>query len=142
GDGQGIVQCVLRRVRWGHCRCRPHPPGSETAMPAPRPAVPLAKPLKRPWQARAQFSVQAIYDAFVRIWQREGWARLTTRAVALAAGTDLPRQPDAAHVRSLVLAVWGGRRYLLLVRPGDISAADWIAQMESICLAALSSPSD
>jgi AcrR family transcriptional regulator len=207
-------------------------------MPAPRPAAPLAKPLKRPSQARAQFTVQAIYDAFVRIWQRDGWAKLTTRAVALETGisvgtlydyfpnkqallsgyvrhcidallarvqaevvqastlpwrervcrlvqlscgieapglphfdhdmlmlesqiaepkhhrrvyeelvaawqaalaacTDLPQQPDAARVRSLVLAAWGGRRYLLLLQPGDITSADWVAQMESICLAAL-----
>ena len=44
------------------------------------------KPLKRPTQARAKATVQAIFDAFVRIWQRDGWARLTTRAVALEAG--------------------------------------------------------
>jgi len=213
-------------------------------MPAPRPAAPLAKPLKRPSQARAQFTVQAIYDAFVRIWQRDGWAKLTTRAVALETGisvgtlydyfpnkqallsgyvrhcidallarvqtevvqastlpwrervrrlvqlscgveapglphfdhdmlmlesqiaepkhhrrvyeelvgawqavlaacTDLPQQPDPARVRSLVLAAWGGRRYLLLLQPGDITSAHWVAQMESICLAALArSPVD
>jgi AcrR family transcriptional regulator len=213
-------------------------------MPAPRPAAPLAKPLKRPSQARAQFTVQAIYDAFVRIWERDGWAKLTTRAVALETGisvgtlydyfpnkqallsgyvrhcidallarvhsevvqastlpwrervrrlvqlscgvaapglphfdhdmlmlesqiaepkhhrrvyeelvaawqaalaacTDLPQQPDPAHLRSLVLAAWGGRRYLLLVEPGDITSADWVAQMESICVAALNpSPPD
>lgn len=45
-----------------------------------------AKPLKRPTQARARFTVQAIFDAYVRIWQRHGWERLTTRAVALEAG--------------------------------------------------------
>src|SRR5690625_2886338 len=44
------------------------------------------KPLKRPTQARAKVTVQAIFDAFVRIWQRDGWNRLTTRAVALEAG--------------------------------------------------------
>ena len=44
------------------------------------------KPLKRPVQARAKFTVQAIYDAFVRIWQRDGWAGVTTRAVALETG--------------------------------------------------------
>lgn len=48
--------------------------------------TPSAKPLKRPTQARAKVTVQAIFDAFVRIWQRDGWARLTTRAVALEAG--------------------------------------------------------
>jgi AcrR family transcriptional regulator len=51
------------------------------------PAVnPRAKPLKRPSQARAIFTVEAIYQAFVRIWQRNGWAGLTTREVALEAG--------------------------------------------------------
>ena len=44
------------------------------------------KPLKRPMQARARFTVQAIYDAYVRIWQREGWDQLTTRKVALETG--------------------------------------------------------
>jgi AcrR family transcriptional regulator len=52
-------------------------------MTPPRPA---ARPLKRPQQARARFTVQAIYDAFVRIWQRDGWERLTTRNVALETG--------------------------------------------------------
>lgn len=48
-----------------------------------------AKPLKRPTQARAKFTVQAIYDSYVRIWQRDGWSRLTTRAVALEAGVAI-----------------------------------------------------
>ena len=47
------------------------------------------KPLKRPAQARAKFTVQAIYDAFVRIWQRDGWAGVTTRAVALETGVAI-----------------------------------------------------
>jgi AcrR family transcriptional regulator len=50
---------------------------------------PRPKPLKRPAQARAKFTVQAIYDAFVRIWHRDGWARLTTRAVALETGVSV-----------------------------------------------------
>src|SRR5688500_12766401 len=50
---------------------------------------PRPKPLKRPAQARAKFTVQAIYDAFVRIWQRDGWERLTTRAVALETGISV-----------------------------------------------------
>ena len=49
-------------------------------------AKPRSKPLKRPRQARAVFTVEAIYQAFVRIWQRDGWAAVTTRAVALEAG--------------------------------------------------------
>ncbi|KRD26525.1 MULTISPECIES: TetR/AcrR family transcriptional regulator [Acidovorax] len=47
------------------------------------------KPLKRPRQARARFTVQAIYDAFVRIWQRDGWDKLTTRNVALETGISV-----------------------------------------------------
>lgn len=56
-------------------------------MKAP-PASPAAtaRPLKRPRQARARFTVQAIYGAFVRIWQRDGWDKLTTRNVALETG--------------------------------------------------------
>ena len=50
------------------------------------PAAPRSKPLKRPTQARSKFTVQAIYDAFVRIWQAEGWEGVTTRAVALETG--------------------------------------------------------
>jgi len=50
---------------------------------------PRPKPLKRPAQARAKFTVRAIYDAFVRIWQRDGWERLTTRAVALETGVSV-----------------------------------------------------
>jgi AcrR family transcriptional regulator len=56
--------------------------------PAPSERV-RAKPLKRPSQARARFTVQAIYDAFVRIWKSEGWERLTTRAVALETGISV-----------------------------------------------------
>ena len=44
------------------------------------------RPLKRPSQQRARFTVAAIYEAFVRIWQARGWAGVTTRAVALEAG--------------------------------------------------------
>lgn len=54
--------------------------------PASEAAKPRIKPLKRPRQARAVFTVEAIYQALVRIWQRDGWAGVTTRAVALEAG--------------------------------------------------------
>lgn len=54
--------------------------------PASEAAKPRTKPLKRPSQARAVFTVEAIYQALVRIWQRDGWAGVTTRAVALEAG--------------------------------------------------------
>ncbi|WP_417777203.1 TetR/AcrR family transcriptional regulator [Stutzerimonas xanthomarina] len=51
--------------------------------------LPSAKPLKRPTQQRAKATVQAIFDTYVRIWQRDGWSRLTTRAVALEAGVAI-----------------------------------------------------
>lgn len=47
------------------------------------------KPLKRPSQARAKFTVQAIFDAFVRIWRAKGWECVTTRAVALETGVSV-----------------------------------------------------
>jgi hypothetical protein len=62
---------------------RQHPSGFGKAV---TPAAPRSKPLKRPTQARGKFTVQAIYDAFVRIWQAEGWEGVTTRAVALETG--------------------------------------------------------
>src|SRR5688572_19056795 len=52
-------------------------------------SAPPAKPLKRPSQARARFTVQAIYDAFIRIWRKQGWEHLTTRAVALETGISV-----------------------------------------------------
>lgn len=204
---------------------------------------PKAKPLKRPTQARARVTVQAIFDAFVRIWQRDGWERLTTRAVALEAGiavgtlydyfpskqalqsgyvrhcieqliavvqaqavqasalpweerlrrlvrllcgverdaqawfhpdmlalehevaelkhqrraheelsalwqhvfdacTDLPCRPSAESVRALHLAVWGGRRYALLLRMDEVEMSRWAAEMENLCLCAVRSWQD
>ncbi|MET0333784.1 MAG: TetR/AcrR family transcriptional regulator [Rhizobacter sp.] len=206
-------------------------------MTADTPAT-KAKPLKRPTQARAKVTVQAIFDAFVRIWQRDGWERLTTRAVALEAGiavgtlydyfpskaalqsgyvrhciealvqavdtqavqpaslawrerlhvlvqlasgvsaaqpswfhpdmltiepqvaepkhqrraheelcamwqrvldacTDLPRKPSPATVQALHLAVWGGRRYAMLVRLPDAQVREWAAEMERLCILSL-----
>ena len=194
-----------------------------------------AKPLKRPTQARARVTVQAIFDAFVRIWQRDGWDRLTTRAVALEAGiavgtlydyfpskqalqsgyvrhcierlidavetqavqpegmawderlrllvrlmcgaervaqawfhpdmlalehqvaepkhqqrafeelaalwqrvfdacADLPMRPSAQTLRALHLAVWGGRRYALLLRLDEAETRQWATEMEALCL--------
>ncbi|SFQ58022.1 transcriptional regulator, TetR family [Halopseudomonas formosensis] len=58
-------------------------------MSSKTPSVTRSKPLKRPTQARARFTVQAIFDAYVRIWQRDGWEGLTTRAVALEAGVAI-----------------------------------------------------
>jgi AcrR family transcriptional regulator len=61
--------------------------GSRRASPARTQA--RVKPLKKPAQARARFTVQAIYDAFVRILRRDGWAKTTTRGVALECGISV-----------------------------------------------------
>lgn len=45
-----------------------------------------AQPRKRPRQRRSRFTVLAIYDAFVRIWSRDGPAAATMRNVALESG--------------------------------------------------------
>jgi AcrR family transcriptional regulator len=203
--------------------------------------APSAKPLKRPSQARAKFTVQAIYDAFVRIWQRDGYSSITTRAVALetgiAVGTlydyfpskeallsgyvrhsmevllhaiaqqaiepvglswqqrihqlvrltcgvqapelpwfhpdmllleariaepkhhrrvheelskawlqvfaacdDLPQRPADDTVKALHLAVWGARRYGLLLALSKQEMARWAQQMEHLCRAVVQAP--
>ena len=202
------------------------------------PGEPRHKPLKRPTQARAKFTVQAIYEAFVRIWQRDGWERLTTRAVALEAGvavgtfydyfpsktalysgyvrhcieslvqavdeqavqpgdlgwqqrihrlvrlvcgvdrsvnawfhhdmlalepgiaepkhqrraydelaamwqrvfdacTDLPQQPSPGTIEALHLAVWGGRRYAMLVQLDHDRMQAWAGEVEQLCHAVI-----
>ena len=45
-----------------------------------------AQPRKRPRQRRSRFTVLAIFDAFVRIWSRDGPAAATMRNVALESG--------------------------------------------------------
>ncbi|MFY0731829.1 TetR/AcrR family transcriptional regulator [Pseudomonas sp. NFX15] len=70
-----------------------------------------AKPLKRPSQARAIFTVEAIYQAFVRIWQRDGWAGLTTREVALEAGVAVGTLYD--HFPSKEALLCGYARHCL-----------------------------
>jgi AcrR family transcriptional regulator len=197
-----------------------------------------SKPLKRPSQARARFTVEAIYGAFVRIWRRDGWEQLTTRAVALETGIsvgtlyeyfpnklallsgyvrhsmetlvaaiecqavqpaslpwqqrveqlvrllcgvdapelawvhpdmlaleagiaeakhhrraheellaswarvlaacrDLQAPVDAATVQALHLAVWGGRRYALLLQLDEAQARGWAHEMQVLCVKAL-----
>ena len=202
-----------------------------------------AKPLKRPLQRRAKFTVQAIYEAFVRIWQRDGAQAATTRAVALEAGCsvgtlyeyfpnkeallsgyvrhtievllariqsevvdradapwtarvrhlvrltcgdpaldppyfdhamlmredriaepkhhrrffdelnaawrraleacpDLPTRPDDATLQALLQAIWGARRYRLLLPDAPPFPAAWVGEMERLCLAALAGMPD
>ncbi|SOE06144.1 transcriptional regulator, TetR family [Variovorax sp. YR752] len=44
------------------------------------------QPHKRPRQRRSRFTILAIYDAFVRIWSRDGPAAATMRNVATESG--------------------------------------------------------
>jgi len=198
----------------------------------------MNKPHKRPSQARSRFTVEAIYGAFVRIWHRDGWDRLTTRAVALETGIsvgtlydyfpnklallsgyvrhsmevllaaidreavqpprlawqqrvhqlvrllcgvdapelawfdprmlaleaqiaqarhhrrvheellaawervfaacgDLQQCPSAQTREALHLAIWGGRRYALLLELDEAAARQWAAAMERLCCAAV-----
>jgi AcrR family transcriptional regulator len=76
--------------------------GKPAAAATPGPAA--AKPLKRPKQARAVFTVQAIYDAFVRIWCRDGWAGVSTRAVALETGVSVGTLYDYFPNKSALLS--------------------------------------
>lgn len=94
------------------------------------PAAPRSKPLKRPMQARSKFTVQAIYDAFVRIWTAHGWEGVTTRAVALetgiAVGTLYDYFPDkeallSGYVRHCIEALLA-RLDAEAIAPTDI---DW-----------------
>lgn len=202
-------------------------------IPPNRSVSPKAKPLKRPSQARAKATVQAVFDAFVRIWQRDGWDKITTRAVALETGiaigtlydyfpgkaaihsgyvryciesliakvdaeavqppdlpwqermhramqilcgvvsddlpwfhpdmlelepniaelkhqrraheelrsmwqrvldacTDIPRRPSDASIDALHLAVWGGRRYMMLLQLDDQKVEQWAQEMERL----------
>ncbi len=98
---------------------------------------PRAKPLKRPSQARAIFTVEAIYQAFVRIWQRDGWAGLTTREVALEAGVAIGTLYDYFPSKEALLS--GYIRHSLddllqhldeqVVRANDL---DWLTRIKRL----------
>ncbi len=56
---------------------------------------------------------------------------------SLAQCHDLPQMPSAETLSTLAVAAWGGRHYLLLVDPADLSLTQWARQMEVLCRAAL-----
>ena len=68
------------------------------------------------------------YDELLSAWRR-----------VLQAATDLPAQPSDSTLEALHLAVWGGRRYAMLVQLDAAAMLAWAAQMESFCHAAISS---
>ena len=71
-----------------------------------------------------------VQEELLAAWQR-----------VLAACTDLPAPPSDASVQSLLLAVWGGRRYALLLEMDEAQALSWAAEMERVCLAAIAQAS-
>uniref|UniRef100_UPI000D35E20C TetR/AcrR family transcriptional regulator n=1 Tax=unclassified Variovorax TaxID=663243 RepID=UPI000D35E20C len=104
------------------------------------PDAPRSKPLKRPTQARGKFTVQAIYDAFVRIWTAHGWQGVTTRAVALetgiAVGTLYDYFPDkeallSGYVRHCVEALLA-RLDADAVSPADIGWPERVRRLVRI----------
>ncbi|MGY4531317.1 AcrR family transcriptional regulator [Pseudomonas sp. TE3786] len=105
------------------------------------PAKPRSKPLKRPSQARAIFTVEAIFEAFVRIWLRQGWTNLTTRAVALEAGVAIGTLYDYFPSKEALLSgyVRYGIECLLtrldsdVVQPTDLSWQERIERLLEVC---------
>ncbi|MNG38171.1 hypothetical protein D3C84_1257650 [compost metagenome] len=55
----------------------------------------------------------------------------------LEAADDLPGKPSPETVEALHLAVWGGRRYALLVQLEPLRMQRWAEQMEQFCQLAL-----
>ena len=91
-------------------------------------------------QARSKFTVQAIYDAFVRIWRTDGWAGVTTRAVALetgiSVGTFYDFFPDkeallSGYVRHCVEALLA-RIEAEAITPQGLDAAERIGRLVRI----------
>ncbi|QJI39743.1 TetR/AcrR family transcriptional regulator [Pseudomonas sp. ADAK2] len=101
---------------------------------------PRAKPLKRPSQARAIFTVEAIYQAFVRIWQRDGWSGLTTREVALEAGVAIGTLYDYFPSKEALLSGYIRHSLDELLRHLDEQVVqandlDWLTRIKRlICL--------
>lgn len=98
---------------------------------------PRAKPLKRPSQARAIFTVEAIYQAFVRIWQRDGWPGLTTREVALEAGVAIGTLYDYFPSKEALLSGYIRHQMDALLRDIDetvvrVGDLDWPTRIKRL----------
>jgi hypothetical protein len=50
---------------------------------------------------------------------------------------ELPQRPSAEAIQAMHMAVWGGRRYGLLIGLGDTERIEWARQMEKLCLASI-----
>lgn len=61
---------------------------------------------RRPTQSRARATLEAIYDAFVRILLERGYERATTREIALVAGVSVGALYEYFPNRQSVAAAW------------------------------------
>jgi len=64
-----------------------------------------------------------VYEDLLGAWHR-----------VIDAATDLPVRPSSATLEALHLAVWGGRRYAMLVQLEANRMSDWAICMEQLCL--------
>lgn len=96
---------------------------------------PRKKPYKRPVQARAKFTVEAIYGAVVRIWRRSGWTAVTTRAVALEAGIAVGTLYDYFPNREALLSGYVRMQLERMLERLDreVVAASDVTWQERIC---------
>lgn len=109
-----VTSCDVSGMAESYCKRRGDAFGNK---------VGLAAPLKRPKQARAKFTVEAIYGALVRIVTRDSWAAVSMRALAeesgYAVGTIYDYFPDreaalSGYVRHVLEA-----RLALIAEVGD-----------------------
>lgn len=83
------------------------------------------------------FTVQAIYDAFVRIWRQHGWAGVTTRAVALETGVSVGTLYDYFPNKAALLSGYVRHcmeQLLLAIERQAIAPSDltWQARLQSL----------
>jgi hypothetical protein len=72
------------------------------------------------------------HEELAAMWQR-----------VFDACTDLPQRPSPETVRALHLAVWGGRRYAMLLQFDLAQMQQWAGEMERlVCATVLSAGSD
>ena len=108
--------------------------GSDLKPAGPHAPEPLPRPRKRPVQARARFTVQAIYDAYVRIWRRDGPDAVTMRALAeesgFAIGTIYEYFPNKAALHSgYVRHVMDGLRARIRERVVEQGQGPWRSRL-------------
>lgn len=106
-------------------------------MPRRSAGKPLPQPHKRPSQARAVFTVNTLYEGFVRIWRRDGPDAATTRAIAEESGYAVGTLYEYFPNRTALLS--GYVRYCMDrlcedLRQGNetLTAAAWEQRLERL----------